>query len=110
MSKKYIPKTGDIIWINFDPQAGREQARRRPALVLSPSIYNDKSSLALVCPITSVVKEYPFEVKLTGAGTEGVVLSDQVKSMDWQVRCAEYIEECPEAILDSVKNKIYKLI
>jgi len=110
MSKKYIPNAGDIIWIDFDPQAGREQSRRRPALVLSPDIYNKKSSLVLVCPITSMKKQYPFEVEIDSELVKGAVLSDQVKSMNWNIRNAEFIEACPSEIIDKVRGRILKLI
>lgn len=80
----YIPERGDAVWITLDPQAGHEQAGRRPALVLSPSAYNGRVGLALLCPITSQVKGYPFEVPLpAGLGVAGVVGADQVKSLDW---------------------------
>ena len=89
MVKRYVPDRGDIVWLNFTPQAGHEQAGHRPALVLSPAAYNGKTGLMLCCPITSQVKGYPFEVRLdAGADAQGVVLSDQVKSLDWQARQA----------------------
>jgi mRNA interferase MazF len=84
---RYVPERGDVVWISMDPQAGHEQAGRRPALVLSPATYNRKTSLALLCPITSQVKGYPFEVPLPeGVPVRGVVLADQVKSLDWRAR------------------------
>jgi len=87
--KRYVPERGDVVWLNFTPQAGHEQAGHRPALVLSPAAYNGKTGLMLCCPITSQVKGYPFEVRLdAGADAQGVVLSDQVKSLDWQARQA----------------------
>jgi mRNA interferase MazF len=86
----YVPDAGDLIWLDFDPQAGREQAGRRPALVLSPSAYNRKTSLAVVCPITSQAKGYPFEVELQpAAAIRGVVLADHLKNLDWRRRRAE---------------------
>ena len=89
MTRNYIPDAGDLIWLTFDPPAGREQAGRRPALVLSPAAYNEITSLALVCPITSRVKGYPFEVSLPeGLPVSGVVLSDHLKSLDWKERKA----------------------
>ena len=95
----YIPDRGDIVWISFDPHSGREQAGRRPALVLSPKIYNERSSLMLVCPITSAVKGYPFEVPLpSGMSTRGVVLADQIKSLDWLAREASYQERVPAPV------------
>jgi len=86
----YIPDRGDIVWITFNPQAGHEQAGRRPALVLSPKAYNGKVGLALLCPITSQIKGYPFEVLIPdGLPVNGVILADQVKSLDWKARNAE---------------------
>lgn len=83
----YIPERSDIVWLDFNPQTGREQAGRRPALVLSPASYNSKVKLALLCPITTKVKGYPFEVTLLkGLEVTGVVLADQVKSLDWHFR------------------------
>lgn len=93
----YVPARGDVIWINFNPQAGHEQAGRRPAVVLSPEAYNGRVGLALLCPITTQVKGYPFEVPLpSGLGVRGVVLADQVKSLDWRVRRAELLCQLPE--------------
>src|SRR5947199_10236049 len=87
--KSYIPERGDAVWISLDPEAGHEQAGRRPALVLSPSSYNRKAELALVCPITNQVKGYPFEVAVPqGLAVSGVILADQVKSLDWRERRA----------------------
>jgi mRNA interferase MazF len=93
----YCPERFDIIRIRFDPQAGREQAGQRPAFVLSPQKYNSVTRLCVLCPITSQVKGYPFEVALPdGATTIGVVLADQVKSVDWNERGAQLVEHCPE--------------
>ena len=90
MVARYVPERGDVVWLNFTPQAGHEQAGHRPALVLSPSSYNGKTGLMLCCPITSREKGYPFEARLdASAGVKGVVLSDQVKSLDWQARKAK---------------------
>jgi mRNA interferase MazF len=87
---RYVPDRGEVVWLDFTPQAGHEQAGRRPALVLSPAAYNGKTGLMLCCPITSRVKGYPFEVKLDpDAGVRGVVLADQVKSLDWRARGAK---------------------
>src|SRR5437588_10120158 len=92
----YVPERGDAVWITLDPQAGHEQAGRRPALVLSPSAYNGRVGLALFCPITSQVKGYPFEVPLpAGLPIAGVVGADQVKSLDWRVRRAERVAALP---------------
>ncbi len=87
MARSYIPERGDLVWLDFDPQAGREQAGRRPAVVLSPREYNKRSGLALLCPITSRIKNYPFEVRLPAAvDVRGVILCDQIKSLDWSAR------------------------
>jgi mRNA interferase MazF len=92
----YIPDRGDIVWMTFNPQAGHEQAGRRPALVLSPASYNGKVGLAILCPITSQVKNYPFEVLIPdGLKMGGAILSDQVKSHDWRASQAEFVCELP---------------
>ncbi len=107
----YVPKRGDAIWINFNPQAGHEQAGRRPAIVLSPQSYNGIVGLCLLCPITNKVKGYPFEVSLpAGLGVTGVVLSDQAKSLDWRVRDAEFIAELPETVSNEVLKKLKSLL
>lgn len=107
----YIPDRGDAIWLNFTPQAEHEQAGHRPALVLSPASYNRKAGLALLSPITSQVKGYPFEVQLPGTTTvHGVILADQVKSLDWQERDAEFIEAVPESVVQEVISKVQALL
>ena len=98
-----------VIWINFDPQAGREQARHRPALVLSPKAYNRKTSLCIVCPITSQIKGYPFEVAIRDDDLS-VVLSDQVKSLDWNVRKAKRKGSVSDEVLAEVIGKLSALI
>ena len=111
MTPPYCPKRGDVVWISFTPQAGHEQAGHRPAFVLSPQSYNLKVGLAILCPITSQVKGYPFEVNIpTGLKASGVVLSDQVKSMDWRARKATRICSLPEAIVRQVLNKVGTLL
>jgi mRNA interferase MazF len=106
-----VPEAGDLVWLTFDPQAGREQAGRRPALVLSPKTYNAKSGLVLVCPITSQVKGYPFEVAVTaGQGVTGVVLADHLKSVDWKARQAERIGRCAGDVIDEVRAKLAPLL
>ncbi|TDU00925.1 mRNA interferase MazF [Azorhizobium sp. AG788] len=92
----YCPDRCDIIWIDFNPQTGREQANRRPAFVLSPRSYNRVTRLCILCPITSQIKGYPFEVELKSGSTTGVILSDQVKSLDWQQRRSDFIENNPD--------------
>jgi mRNA interferase MazF len=107
----YIPARGDVVWLQFDPQAGHEQAGRRPALVLSPQTYNGKVGLAICCPITNQEKGYPFEVKIPdGLLVKGVILSDQIKSLDWQVRKADFIGQLPQAIVDDVLSKLRTLL
>ncbi len=107
----YVPARGDLVWLEFDPQSGHEQAGRRPALVVSDIQYNRKVGLALLCPITSQVKGYPFEVALpSGLAVQGVVLSDQVKSLDWRARRAVRIASVPANVLDEVVARISALI
>jgi len=101
------PDRGDVVWISMNPQAGHEQAGRRPALVLSPAAYNRKVGLAILCPITSQVKGYPFEARLPeGLPLQGVILSDQAKSLDWKARKAELICRLP---LETVEETLLKL-
>jgi len=105
--KGYFPDKGDVVWLQFNPQAGREQAGKRPALVLSPKEYNQKTGLALFCPITSKVKGYPFEVRLPeGFPVEGVILSDQIKNLDWISRSAQFACKIPVEILQEVVLKV----
>jgi len=107
----YVPGRGDIVWLSFDPQAGHEQAGRRPAVVLSPVGYNEKVGLALVCPITSQVKGYPFEVAIPpGLPVSGVILADQVKSLDWRARRAERIAVLPPATVAEALRKLRALL
>jgi len=107
----YVPERGDAVWITLNPQAGHEQAGRRPAVVLSPSAYNKKVGLAILCPITNQVKGYPFEVALPeGLEVTGVILSDQVKSLDWKVRQAELISRLPGEVVLEVLLKLNTLL
>ena len=107
----YVPRRGDIVWLTFNPQAGHEQAGRRPALVLSPQMYNAKVGLAIFCPITNRAKGYPFEVEIPqGLDISGVVLSDQVKSLDWKARGAEFICKLPAEALKEVLQKLGTLL
>ncbi len=111
MPRRYVPQRGDIVWLSFHPQPGHEQAGRRPALVLSPAVYNAKVGLALFCPITSRVKGYPFEVVIpSGLAVSGVVLSDQVKSLDWRARRAEFTDQLPEVHVLEVLDKLGTLL
>ncbi|MFH1541274.1 MAG: endoribonuclease MazF [Elusimicrobiota bacterium] len=108
---KYIPDRGHVIWISLNPQVGHEQAGRRPAIVLSPAIYNNKTSLAILCPITNQSKGYPFEVMIpTGKYISGVILSDQIKYLDWRVRNAGLICILPETVIIEVLKKIGTLL
>ena len=101
--RQYVPERGDIVWLNFNPIRGHEQGGKRPALVISQKIYNKKTCLAVICPITSHVKGYGFEVGLADTlKTQGVVLSDQVRSLDWQARRAVFIERAPSAVVSQV--------
>ena len=107
----YVPERGDAIWLQFNPQAGHEQAGRRPALVLTPKAYNQKVGLLICCPITNQEKGYPFEVKLpVGVGVTGVILTDQVKSLDWQARQASFIDKVPQAVVADVLAKLNTLL
>ena len=107
----YVPRRGDVVWLTFNPQAGHEQAGRRPAVVLSPNAYNAKVGLALLCPITSQVKGYPFEVLLPhGLPVSGAILADQIKSLDWQARSAEFLCALPPAIVSDVLQRIGVLL
>src|SRR5262245_10022382 len=107
----YVPDAGDLVWLSFSPQAGREQAGRRPGLVLSPRAYNEKAGLCLVCPVTGHAKGYPFEVLLPGGlGVDGVVLADHVRSADWLARSAEYADRAPSEVLGEVRSKLKTLV
>lgn len=109
--RTYVPNRGDIVWINFNPQAGHEQAGRRPALVLSPSTYNKKVGLAIFCPITNQIKDYPFEVIIPkGIKASGAILVDQVKNLDWKVRNTEFICKLPDEATKAVLSKINTLL
>lgn len=105
----YVPDSGDIVWISFDPQAGHEQAGHRPAAVLSPASYNAKTSLMLCCPMTTQIKNYPFEVVIAGP-VPCAVLADQVKSLDWRKRRARRKGAISAAELAEVRAKVRALI
>ncbi len=107
----YVPKRGEVVWLTSDPQAGHEQAGRRPAFVLSPEAYNRKTGLFLACPVTSKIKGYPFEVALpTGLPVSGAILVDQIKSLDWKARRAEFAAATPAAISEEVVALVLPLI
>ena len=109
--QNYIPQCGDVVWITLNPQAGHEQAGRRPAVVLSPQSYNSKVGLVILCPITSQTKGYPFEVPLPpGLEVVGAILSDQVKSLDWRARNAELICTLPAETISEVLQKLGALL
>ncbi len=110
-SKTYVPQCGDVVWITLNPQAGHEQAGRRPAMVLSPQNYNSKVGLAILCPITSQTKDYPFEVILpAGLPVAGAILSDQAKSLDWRARDAKLICTLPTETISEVLQKLSTLL
>ena len=107
----FVPDRGDLIWVNLNPQEGHEQAGRRPALVLSPLSYNHKVGLVLLCPVTSQIKGYPFEVVIPeGLKIQGAILSDQMKSLDWKVRRATFICKLPENIVLDVLKRFKTII
>jgi mRNA interferase MazF len=109
--ENYIPERGDAVWISMNPQAGHEQAGRRPAIVLSPSSYNAKVGLAIFCPITNQIKGYPFEVIIpSGLKVTGAILSDQVKSLDWKVRNTEFYDKIPESVILEIFKKLSTLL
>lgn len=107
----YVPRRGDVVWLSLDPQAGHEQSGRRPAFVLSPETYNRKTGLLLACPVTSKIKGYPFEVLLPdGLRVSGVILADQIKSLDWKARRVEFAAAADGSILNDVLSLILPLI
>jgi mRNA interferase MazF len=109
--KPRAPQRGDAVWVTYAPQAGHEQTGRRPAIVVSPLAYNRKVGLALLCPVTSRVKGYPFEVRIpAGSPLDGVILSDQVKSLDWRSREATFICRMPNEVISEVLGKLLVLI
>jgi mRNA interferase MazF len=111
VNRNYIPQCGDAVRISLNPQAGHEQAGRRPAVVLSPRSYNGKTGLAILCPVTSHIKGYPFEVVLPdGLPVSGAVLSDQVKSLDWRVRNKELICTLPDEVVSEIMQKLSALL
>ena len=109
MSRAFVPGAGDIVWLQFDPEAGHEQAGHRPALVLSPAAYNGKTGLMLCCPLTTQIKGYPFEVRIAG-DTDSAVLADQVKSLDWRARKAARKGRITDVELAEVRGKAIALI
>jgi len=110
MVSKYIPDRGDLVWVDFNPTKGHEQKGRRPAFVVSPKIYNEKSGLVLLCPITSKIKNYPFEVAVNGNQIMGAIIADQIRSFDWRARHIEKIEVAEDIVIEDVKSKILALV
>ncbi|HUD07437.1 MAG TPA: endoribonuclease MazF [Candidatus Saccharimonadales bacterium] len=110
MVASYIPDRGDIVWLNFSPQQGHEQAGLRPAIVLSPKSYNQNSKLMLACPITSKIKHYPFEVRVKANKIDGVVLADQVKNLDWTTRDMSFVGRAPYEVLEQTQELIETLL
>lgn len=110
MARGYVPDERDVVWLEFDPQAGHEQSGHRPALVVSPAAYNGKTGLMVCCPMTTQVKGYPFEVRTRLDGVESAVLSDQVKSLDWKVRRARRKGQVSESEMAEVRAKIKALL
>ena len=109
--RAYVPECGDVVWISLNPQAGREEAGRRPAVVVSPQSYNGKVGLAIFCPVTGQIKGYPFEVLIpAGLPVAGAILSDQVKSLDWRTRKAELICALPARTISEVLEKLATLL
>lgn len=105
----WVPNSGDVVWLEFDPQAGREQAGLRPAVVLSPNNYNSKAGLMICCPVTTKIKGYPFEVALDGT-PKSVVLSDQVRSLDWRRRRAKLKGKVSEIELEAIRQRVRLLV
>lgn len=110
MVRAYVPEAGDVVWLEFDPQAGREQAGRRPAVVLTPEGYNKKTNLLVCCPLTTQIKGYPFEVLVEIDGVQSVILSDQVKSLDWKIRKVKYKNTVNPKTLTEVRAKVKSLL
>ena len=109
MAASYVPDVGDIVWVSFDPQTGHEQAGHRPAVVLSPATYNAKTSLMVCCPMTTQIKNYPFEVLIAGP-SRSAVLADQVKSLDWRARKAVRACTLPAAVVAQVLQRLNALL
>jgi mRNA interferase MazF len=111
VTRAYVPEAGDLVWLTFDPQAGHEQRGRRPALIVSPRVYNAKARLAIACPIISHAKGYPFEVELPAAGAiTGVVLADHVKNLDWEARRVVFGAKASTEVLTEVRERLRALL
>ena len=110
MPAPYVPEEGDIVWMNFTPQSGHEQAGRRPAVAMTPRSYNSRSGLVVCVPVTNQIKGYPFEVLLSGIGATGAALADQIKSLDWKTRKAERKGKATAVEMAEIKSKIKSLL
>ncbi len=110
VTKNYVPNKGDLVWVDFNPTKGREQAKVRPSIVISPKSYNQKTNLAIMCPITSVAKGYPFEVVVKNKEITGVVLADHVRSLDWKERNVKFIAKAKSEVLIEVQTKLLLLV
>jgi len=109
-TSRYTPDRGDLVWIDFNPQKGHEQANKRPAAVLSPKSYNIKSGLAFMCPVTSQVKGYPFEVPFAASKISGAILADQMRSLDWHARPVSFIQKLPSETIHELQEKVVLLV
>ena len=109
-SSDLVPDAGDVVWLEFDPQAGHEQAGHRPALVLSPALYNGKTGLMVCCPLTTHIKAYPFEVEFHLDGVHCAALADQVKSLDWRTRRARHKGKVDQKVMEEVQAKLKVLL
>lgn len=106
----YVPESGDVVWLQFNPQAGHEQAGHRPALVISPASYNSRVGLAICCPLTTALKGYPFEVQVEVDGVPAAILSDQVKSLDWRARQTRLKSTVSPEVMAHVRAKLKALL
>lgn len=110
VAKSFVPDKGDLVWVDLNPTKGKEQAKIRPAIVVSPKNYNQKTNLALMCPITSIAKGYPFEVAVKDKKVSGVVLADHVRSLDWKARNIKLISSAKPQVIHEVQTKLLLLI
>lgn len=110
MANEYVPDAGDVVWLSFSPQSGKEQAGHRPALVLTPKSYNKATGLMVCAPITTKIKGYPFEVLLDLQGTHSAVLSDHLKSLDWEASDAKFETRVNAEVLIKVKSRLKPLL
>lgn len=110
VNKSYVPDRGDLVWVDLNPTRGREQAKLRPAIVVSTRNYNQKTSLALMCPVTSVQKGYPFEVEVKDKEVSGVILSDHIRLLDWKAKRAKFITKAKASVILAVQTKLLLLL